>query len=151
MPQSLARIYLHIVFSTKGRRPFLISPEVRQQLYAYLVGIGKKQGCFVQSVGGVEDHVHLLCRMSRTISLSAFIAELKRDSSIWIKTTKDGPTEFQWQDGYGAFSISPSHVEPLTRYIENQEEHHREVSFQDEFRNLLQKYQIEFDERYLWD
>jgi putative transposase len=151
MPQSLARIYLHIVFSTKERVPFLLSSELRRRVHSYLAGIGKSRGCFLECVGGVEDHVHLLCRMSRTETVANFVRDLKRDSSLWIKTIEEAPKEFEWQDGYGAFSISPSHVEPLTHYIETQEWHHRTESFQDEFRRLLAKYEVEYDEQYVWD
>jgi putative transposase len=120
MPQSLAQVYLHLVFSTKNRTPF------------------------------VEDHVHLLVRFGRTVTIANLIKELKRTSSIWIKD-EFGINAFEWQSGYGAFSISPAHLQILVKYIKNQEEHHKKVSFQDEFRRLLKKYQIEYDERYVWD
>src|SRR5207253_2558190 len=102
-------------------------------------------------VGGVADHVHLLCRMGRTRSVAEFVRELKRESSKWVKTNAGDMRDFAWQEGYGAFSLSPSHVEALRAYIANQEEHHRIVAFQDEFRRLLQKYGVEFDERFVWD
>lgn len=101
-------------------------------------------------MGGVEDHVHLLVRFGRTLSVATLIKELKRTSSIWIKKEFD-IKDFDWQNGYGALSISPIHVGPLTKYIANQEEHHKKESFQDELRRLLKKYQIDYDERYIWD
>ena len=102
-------------------------------------------------VGGVEDHVHVLCRLGKTIDVADLIRDLKRDSSKWIKSEQPRLAEFHWQQGYGAFSISPSHVDALKEYIINQEEHHRHESFQDEFRRLCKKYGLEIDERYVWD
>ncbi len=151
MPQSLAKVYLHLVFSTKDRTPFLSNRRLRQETHAYLAGACRQLGSPSLIVGGVEDHVHILCYMSRTLSIADLIKEAKRESSKWIKT-KDGTlSDFHWQGGYGAFSISPSHVDDLRRYIASQEEHHRQESFQDEFRRLLRKYGIEYDEKYLWD
>jgi REP element-mobilizing transposase RayT len=102
-------------------------------------------------VGGVEDHVHILCRFGKTIEVAALLRELKRDSSKWVKENNSRLSDFHWQAGYGAFSISPGHVEALRGYIRNQEEHHRRENFQDEFRRLCQKYGVEIDERYVWD
>jgi putative transposase len=151
MPQSLAQIYLHIVFSTKERRAFLQNAGVRDELHKYLGGACNGLGCPVLRVGGVADHVHILCRLGRTITVADLVKELKRDSSKWLKTKGPGLESFQWQSGYGAFSVSPSHVEELRGYIANQEEHHWAESFQDEFRRLLRKYGVEWDERYVWD
>jgi REP element-mobilizing transposase RayT len=151
MPQSLVQIYVHIVFSTKNRQPFLRDQTVRGRMHAYLIGICENQQCPPLRVGGVEDHVHILCRLSKILDVSTLIRELKRDSSKWVKEAFPQLTEFHWQNGYAAFSISPSHVEVLQEYIENQEEHHRHESFQDEFRRLCRKYGIEIDERYAWD
>jgi putative transposase len=151
MPQSIAQIYLHIVFSTKDRRPFLLDKTIRDDLYRYLGGICNERGCPVLRVGGVADHVHILCRFGREISVSVVLRELKRESSKWIKTQAASLADFYWQNGYGAFSVSPAHVEALRDYIANQEEHHRQESFQDEFRRLLTKYGLEWDERYVWD
>ncbi|MFN0056294.1 MAG: transposase [Planctomycetales bacterium] len=151
MPQSLAQIYLHIVFSTKGRHPWLEDREKRLDLYKYLAGTCQNQECPSLTIGGVEDHVHILCRFGRTTSVADLLKELKRTSSIWVKENIVGCDQFHWQSGYGAFSISPSHILPLQHYIENQEEHHRRESYQDEFRRLLRKYEIEWDERYVWD
>jgi putative transposase len=151
MPQSLAQIYLHLVFSTKERRPFLQRKELREDTHAYLAGTCKGLASPCLIVGGVEDHVHVLCRLSRTHSVAELVKELKRSSSIWIKGKVPQLEAFHWQDGYGAFSVSPSHVEALKRYIANQEAHHRRESFQEEFRRLLNKYGVEYDERYVWD
>ena len=150
MPQSLSRILIHVVFSTKNREPSL-SSAVRPALFGYLASVGRDIGCEVFRVGGVADHVHLLCRLGRSISLSDLVKELKRTSSLWIKTKSADLEDFHWQTGYGAFSISPGHVDDLIRYIENQESHHHTESFQDEFRRLLTKYGVEWDERYVWD
>lgn len=151
MPQSLVQIYVHIVFSTKLRKPFLKDKEFRDRTHRYLVGICKNLNSPALIVGGVEDHVHILCRLGKTIHIADLIRDLKRDSSKWIKAEMPRLAEFHWQKGYGAFSISPSHVDALKEYIANQEEHHRRESFQDEFRRLCKKYGLEIDERYAWD
>ncbi len=151
MPQSLAQIYLHIVYSTKLRQPFLAEPALRARLHAYLAGICDHLDSPAITIGGVADHVHLLCRFGRTHSVAELVRELKRDSSKWIKTQNQELAAFHWQDGYGAFSVSPAHVEPLKKYIADQERHHRRDTFQDEFRRLLRKYDLEWDERYVWD
>lgn len=151
MPQSLTQIYLHVVFSTKDRRPYLRDGQLRKRLHAYLAGIFNNQGCPAVVVGGAEDHVHALCRFGKNIAVATLLRELKRDSSKWIKEQDPRLRGFHWQAGYGAFSVSPSHVETLKQYIANQEEHHRRESFQDEFRRLCRKYGIDIDERYAWD
>ena len=151
MPQSLAKIYLHVVFSTKNRQPFLQDPELRAKTHAYLAGICRNLDSPSIRIGGIEDHVHVLCYLSRTSTISDLVRDLKRESSKWIKQQSPELRDFHWQDGYGAFSVSPSHVDGLKDYILGQEEHHRTESFQDELRRLLTKYDIEFDERYLWD
>jgi len=151
MPQSLAQIYLHIVFSTKNRTPYLRDPALRDETHAYLGGVCRNHDCPSLIIGGVEDHVHILCRFARTITVADFLRELKRDSSKWLKTKSASLADFHWQNGFGAFSISPGHVELLRKYIADQEEHHRKETFEDEFRRLLCKYGIEYDERYVWD
>jgi REP element-mobilizing transposase RayT len=151
MPQSLAQIYLHIVFSTKDRTPFLHNPDVLKRVHEYLGGICRNLDSPSITIGGVADHVHVLCRLSKTVALADFIRELKSDSSKQIKTMSEELDAFHWQNGYGAFSIGPTHVDPLVHYIATQEQHHRRESFQDEFRRLLRKYGIEYDERYVWD
>jgi REP element-mobilizing transposase RayT len=151
MPQSLAQIYLHIVFSTKERRRLLQDKSLRDETHNYLGGTCNNLGCPVLRVGGTADHVHILCRLGRTISVADLVKELKRESSKWLKTKEPDLGDFYWQNGYGAFSVSPSHVEALRRYIATQEEHHGTETFQDEFRRLLTKYGLEWDERYVWD
>jgi REP element-mobilizing transposase RayT len=151
MPQSLVEIYVHMVFSTKDRVPFLRDPGFRERTHAYLHGICVNQGSPSIQVGGVEDHVHILCRLGKTMDVSTLIRELKRDSSKWIKIESRRLSDFHWQQGYGAFSVSPSHVKALVRYIANQHEHHRTETFQDEFRRLCEKYGVAIDERYVWD
>lgn len=151
MPQSLAKILLHGVFSTKERRPYLRDPVLRAEAHAYLGGILNRLDCKPIVVGGVEDHVHFLCHLSRTRDPAEMVKELKRSSSAWIKTKRASLKAFSWQAGYGLFSIGNSQVAAVRKYIASQEEHHRRVSFQDEFRALLARYEIEFDERYVWD
>ncbi len=120
-------------------------------MHAYLAGSCKQLDCPALIVGGVEDHVHILCRLGKSIEVATLLRELKRESSKWVKSQETTLQSFQWQAGYGAFSISPAHVSALKEYIQNQEEHHRGESFQDEFRRLCQKYGVEIDERYVWD
>ena len=151
MSQSHAQIYLHLVYSTKHRQPFLTDPALRAQTHAYLAGTCKNLDSPAVIVGGVADHVHLLTRFSRTHSVAELIRELKRESSKWLKEQSADLADFHWQDGYGAFSVSPAHVDPLKKYIAEQEAHHRRVTFQDEYRRILRKYGLEWDERYVWD
>jgi REP element-mobilizing transposase RayT len=151
MPQSLAQIYVHLIFSTKEREPLLLDGAFRRQTHTYLAGICKQQDSPAVVIGGVADHLHILCRLGRTIDIATLVREIKRDSSKWIKESDHRLGAFHWQTGYGAFSVSPSHVDALIGYIEAQEEHHRAVSFQDEFRRICQKYGVAIDERYVWD
>ncbi|MCR9296309.1 MAG: IS200/IS605 family transposase [bacterium] len=151
MPQSLVQIYVHLIFSTKDRKPFLKDPRTRDQMHRYLAGICANVDCPALIVGGVQDHVHLLCRLGKTIDVADLIRDLKRDSSKWIKSQAGDLNEFHWQSGYGGFSISPSHVDGLMEYIADQENHHRRESFQDEFRRICEKYGLSIDERYVWD
>ena len=151
MGHSFAQVYLHVVFSTKDRRPFLSDQAIRNETHAYLGGVCRNLDSPALIVGGVEDHVHLLLRLSRSQSVAEVVRELKRDSSKWLKGKGPALVAFYWQNGYGAFSVSPVHVEALKQYIANQESHHRRETFQDEFRRLLRKYQVDYDERYAWD
>lgn len=151
MSQSLAKILVHTVFSTKDRRPFLNDRAVREELHRYLGGILLNLHCQPIIVGGVEDHVHLLSTLGRTCQAADLVKEVKRGSSLWIKTKKSDLQDFSWQNGYGIFSIGFSQIETVRQYIANQENHHRKISFQDEFRALLKRYEIDFDERYVWD
>jgi REP element-mobilizing transposase RayT len=148
MSQSLARVIVHLVFSTKNRDPLLVE-EARPRMFAYLGGTLNAIGCPVIAVGGVADHVHLLFVLGRTVTLSKAVEEVKKQSSKWAKESV--AAGFFWQNGYGAFSVSVSNVDQVKTYIENQEEHHRTMTFQDEFRELLRRHQIECDERYVWD
>jgi putative transposase len=150
MAQSLAQIYLHVIFSTKQRRPLLQQVPLRLELHQYVGGVCRALDSPSILVGGVADHVHVLCRLSRTHSVAEVVREMKRESSKWLKTKDAELRDFHWQDGYGAFSVSPSHVEAVRTYIANQEEHHKKVSFQDELRQILKKYNVEYDERYVW-
>lgn len=147
MPQSLANLLVHLVFSTKHRIPWLRSPEIREGMHAYLVGVCREASSPTVLVNSVEDHLHRLCRPGRTISVSELIQQLKTASSLWIKKQSAEYADFQWQGGYGAFSVSQSSLERVKEYISRQEEHHRQTSFQDEFRSLLKKHGVEFDER----
>jgi len=151
MSQSLAQIYLHVVFSTKNRAALIRGDGLRGRLHAYLSGACANLECPAIIVGGTDDHVHILCHQSKNVAAADLVRDLKRASSIWVKEQGFGLTAFQWQQGYGVFSISPSHVQSLTEYIQGQEEHHRRVSFQDELRTLCRKYGVELDERYAWE
>jgi len=150
MSQSLARNLVHLVYSTKNRQP-LIAKEHRDGLYAYQAGIFKEWDSPAIIIGGVEDHVHALFSLSKNWALKKIVEEVKKGSSKWMKS--DGPRnpDFCWQAGYGAFSVSQSNEETVKGYIENQDEHHNRVTFQDELRALLRRHKIEFDERYVWD
>jgi REP element-mobilizing transposase RayT len=151
MAQSLAKILLHLAFSTKERRPLLRDPALREELHRYFGGILTNLECQPLIIGGVEDHVHLLFAHSRTTAVAEVVKELKRGSTVWLKTKSPTSSEFAWQSGYGVFSIGQLQVEDVRAYIAGQEEHHRKISFQEEFRRLLQRYEIAFDERYVWD
>ena len=151
MPQSLSKILVHTVFSTKDRRPFLRDPALREELHRYLGGILTNHDCQPIIIGGVEDHVHILSTLSRTLPAAEMVKEIKRGSSLWLKTKTPDLADFAWQNGYGIFSIGFSQVEVVRKYIANQEDHHRKISFQDELRGLLNRYEIGFDERYAWD
>ena len=150
MPQSLSFLLVHLVFSTKDRTPFL-GPSVRPQLHAYLAATTRNADCECFRVGGIEDHVHLAVRLGRTVTVAKLVEEIKTSSSQWLKTQSPALTTFAWQRGYGAFSVGPGDLGALRRYIDEQEEHHKAHTFQQEFRAFLMKYGIEFDERYVWD
>jgi len=151
MPQSLSAVYGHLIFSTKERGPFFRDAAKRAELHAYLGGISKQLDCAPIMVGGVEDHVHLLGRIGRTITHAHWVKELKRVSSIWLKQQGPGYADFRWQAGYGLFSVSQSNLDQVREYIAKQEEHHRKLTFQDEFRLVLQRHHVEWDEQYIWD
>ena len=151
MPQSLSAVYIHLVFSTKNRRAMLRDKATREALYANLGAISKNLECPPLLVGGVEDHVHLLCRFGRTITQAEWVKELKRVSNSWLKEQGPEYEDFEWQSGYADFSVSQSNLQQVKEYVAKQEEHHRKVGFQDELRALLRKHEIEWDERFVWD
>jgi REP element-mobilizing transposase RayT len=151
MPQSLARIVLHIIFSTKHREPFFKDPDVRARLHAYLAVVLQEVDCEPILINGTEDHVHILCNFSRTITVADLLETVKTAPSKWMKQQGPQYDQFFWQRGYGVFSISESDVAGTRRYVADQEEHHRHVSFQEEFRELCRQHGIEIDERYVWD
>lgn len=150
MPQSLSAVYIHLVFSTKERRPFLRDDAIRAALHPYLGKISKQLGCAPIITGGVEDHVHLLARFARTITQAEWVKELKRVSNLWLKS-EYSILDFEWQGGYADFSVSASNLEQVKKYILNQPQHHRKMNFQDELRTLLRRHDVEWDERYIWD
>ena len=150
MPQSLAKNLVHLVFSTKERRPWL-EDTIREDLHRYVCGILKDLESPALAVNSVADHVHLLFSLHRTKALADVAMEVKRGTSKWIKTKGPQFAGFHWQAGYGAFSVSQSAVAEVEDYIRKQAEHHQKLTFQDEFRRFLQRYEIEFDERYVWD
>ena len=151
MPQSHANVLLHVVFSTKNRHPYLRAAEHRDVMTDYLVGTLRNIKCPSLQIGVVEDHVHILCNLHRTVTIAKLVEEVKTSSSKRIKQEGRRLRDFHWQNGYGAFSVSQSKVEPAKQYIANQEEHHRRKSFQEEYRMLLERHGIEYDERYMWD
>lgn len=150
MPQSLYKVYVHLVFSTKRRYPF-IDDNLKEKLWAYLGGICKGLECNPIQIGGHDDHVHILCLLSKKITQMKLVEEVKKQSSKWVKTLDSRYANFYWQDGYGIFSVNPSQLDIVIKYIKNQEEHHRKKTFKKELLAFLNKYNVEYDERYLWD
>jgi len=150
MPQSLSKVYVHITFSTKYRQN-LIDDDIENNLYEYLGGICKGMGCNPVKIGGHLDHVHILCLLSRKVTQMDLLEELKKRSSKWIKTKGNKYTNFYWQNGYGIFSVNPAEVDRVIRYIENQHDHHSKKNFKEEYRNLLHTYDVDYDEKYVWD
>jgi putative transposase len=150
MPQSLSKVVLHIIFSTKNREPWLDS-NVRPRMHAYLATICRDLGAELVQVGGVADHVHIITTLPRTLSQAQLIEQIKKASSKWIKALDARYRGFFWQRGYGVFSVSPSQLKAVQQYVEAQQEHHRTRTFQEEYRELLRKHGINFDERYVWD
>ena len=150
MPQSLSLVIIHAVFSTKDRRA-CIEPSVRPHLHKYLATVARNIGCECYRARGVADHVHLAIRLSRTIAIADLIEELKTSSSKSMKSDLAQVSDFAWQRGYGAFSVAPRDLDALLGYVDNQEEHHRTRTFQDEYSAILNQYGVEYDERYVWD
>ena len=150
MPQSLSKVYVHITFSTKNRDE-LIDDRIKDSLFEYIGGICRKLECNPLKVGGHRDHIHILCLLSRKIAQMTLLEEVKRQSSKWIKTKGEEYKNFYWQNGYGIFSVNPAQTDVVVKYIANQQDHHKKKTFQDEFRAFLKKYDVEYDERYVWD
>lgn len=150
MPQSLSKVYTHIIFSTKHRKN-LIDDQIENDLYNYIGGICKDLECNPIQVGGHKNHIHLLCLLSRKIAQMRLVQEVKQGSSKWVKTMDDRYADFYWQDGYGVFSVSPKRMDTVIEYINNQRIHHQKMSFKDEYRKFLKNCGIDFDERYVWD
>ncbi len=149
MSQSLSQLYVHIIFHTKYNQP-LIFPDIENELHAYIGGIIKQNQSVPIRINGVENHVHILAAMSKNIALSKLVEEIKRNSSRWIKTKGEKYRGFAWQGGYAGYSVSQSVVERVKKYIDKQKEHHKRVSFQDEYLQFLAEHRIDFDENYLW-
>lgn len=147
MGQSLIQNYIHIVFGTKHRKP-LIDEDIESDLFSYIAGILNNLDCKTICVGGYLNHVHIFCRLSKSICLMDLVKAVKMNSSKWMKTQGSRYQDFYWQDGYGAFSVGPKQVEILRKYIQNQKVHHRQRSFELEFRTFLEKYDINYDERF---
>jgi len=150
MPQSLARLHIHLIFSTKNRERVL-HDQIRGPLHAYMATVLQNLGCPPDLINSMEDHVHILFELGRTVAVSAAVEQVKKSSSKWIKTQGPEFNAFAWQAGYGAFSVSESNVAAVRDYIANQQEHHRDRSFQEEYRIFLNRHKITFDERYVWD
>src|SRR5260221_1895346 len=148
MAQSLSKVLIHLVFSTK-RRALLLPQTPYPELHAYAQGIFKKQKCHLIEMNNVADHVHILFDLHRTEALSNVVMHVKKGTSRWLKEQSPDFRDFDWQEGYGAFSVGRSQRDDLVDYIRNQQRRHARVSFQDEFRKFLDIYEIEFDERYL--
>ena len=150
MPQSLHSNFAHLVFSTK-KREMLIGGDIAPRLYSYMAGVAIEKGAVPIAINGMPDHVHLLIKSSKNFTDASFMKELKGGSSVWMNENNLITGRFQWQAGYGWFSVSPKDTDEVIAYIENQAEHHRRVTFEDEYRKFLVKYQVDFDERYVWD
>jgi REP element-mobilizing transposase RayT len=152
MPQSLAKILIHLVYSTKNRHPWLAEPNLRNELYAYKATILRdKIDSPALAIGGFEDHLHMLLLLSRKFAIKDVVEEAKTETAKWIKKQGDQYADFHWQAGYGAFSVSESNAPQVKQYIANQPQHHARRSYQDEFRELCRRHEIEIDERYVWD
>jgi putative transposase len=150
MPQSFTCLHYHLIFSTKARVP-AITADLQTRLFDYIGGILRSEKSILLAAGGMPDHVHLLCSLSKELAVAEALRLIKSNSSKWIHETFPQHLSFAWQAGYGAFAVSYSHVDKVKRYIARQAQHHRRTTFQEEFVAVLRRHQIEFDERYLWD
>lgn len=151
MPQSLSRILIHTIFSTKNRETIFTDPAFRAETHAFMGGVMKAIKCFPIQIGGTADHVHILSTLDRSVCVADFVKETKRVSTDWIQQQGHGRTHFHWQAGYGVFSVSESNCDAVVNYIENQEEHHRKTTFKDEFRAFCERHAVDIDEWYVWD
>ncbi|QIF04899.1 IS200/IS605 family transposase [Roseimicrobium sp. ORNL1] len=150
MAQSLAKVYLHLIFSTKDRVKVL-PDDIRPALHDYMGGVLREADCSSVEINTEPDHAHVLFLLSRTTTISNVVRDLKKGSTNWLRAQYTQLRDFYWQHGYGAFSVSSSNVDAVSEYIRNQREHHQKQSFQDEFRAFLKRHDVEFDERYVWD
>lgn len=150
MPQSLSNVILHVIFSTKGRELWL-DGKARPRIHAYLATVCRDLGATFVHVGGVSDHVHIVTTLPRTLSQADLVEQIKKTSSKWMKDLGVRYRGFSWQRGYAAFSVSPSKLAAVLKYVDGQQEHHRTHTFQDEYRDLLRRHRVQFDERYVWD
>lgn len=150
MPQSLVKNYLHIVFSTKYREDF-IDEAIEKELFSYIAVLCRDFESPALQIGGTDDHIHILCLLSRKTALMKLVQEVKAYSSKWIKTKGAKYENFFWQDGYAAFSVSRNEINNIINYIKNQRLHHQEQKFKDELLEILEKHDVEYDEKYLWD
>lgn len=150
MSQSLSRVLVHLIFSTKNRAPLLPATPYTA-LHAFAQGIFKTQKCRLIEMNNVADHVHILFEMHRTEALSDVVMHVKKGTSKWLKSQSRDLEWFEWQEGYGAFSIGRSQLNQVIRYIRKQQSHHERVSFQREFMKFLASYEVEYDDRYVWD
>lgn len=151
MPQSISKIWVHLVFSTKEQLKFLVNSDIRREAHACLSTILCSYDCPTLAVGGAEDHVHALLALSENYPLESIVEHLKQNSARWIKSYGPAFSNFDWQEGYGVFSVGPLQLDEVRDHILAQEEHHRNVSFEDEYRRLLNKHHLQFDEREVWD
>ena len=150
MPQSLVKNYIHLIYSTKHRQ-HLLDEIIQPEMFRYIAGICNNLGCFPVQIGGYTNHIHALFLLSKKMALMKVVEEIKSHSSGWIKSKGEAYQNFYWQNGYGAFSVNPSEVDIVVEYIRNQKQHHQQVQFEEEFRKVLKKYSVEYDERYVWD
>jgi len=149
MAETYSSLYVHVVFSTKGRQPTMRS-DLRQRIWAYLGGIARGEEMKAIEVGGTADHIHALLSLAPTVAPAMVVKSLKGNSSKWSNETLGLPYRFEWQEGYGAFSVGWSQIDRTVAYIQNQERHHRKKSFQEEYLGFLKRHKIEYDERYIW-
>ena len=145
------QLLYHVVFSTKERRPLLQNDQFREGVWAYMAGVAKNLDGFAVRIGGYYDHAHVLVRIPAKVAVSDFVGKLKANTSKHINESRDAGMKFHWQDGYGAFTVSPSRQDAVIAYISGQTEHHREQSFQDEFLEILKRHEVDYDPKYIWE